>query len=67
MSEYFKSTIAQIIKTTISKLDLVPREEFTTQTQVLIKTRLKVEQLEKKLSALQEQQHQKLDAAARTE
>lgn len=55
--------MSQIINTTVSKLNLVTREEFATQVQVLIKTRLKVEQLEKKLMALQEQQLQKLDAA----
>jgi BMFP domain-containing protein YqiC len=35
------------------KLDLVPREEFDLQTQVLAKTRAKLEELEAKVSALE--------------
>jgi BMFP domain-containing protein YqiC len=61
MSVYFKSTnenkptkeiIHQLILAAIRKLNLVTREEFTVQTQVLLKTRLRVEQLEKKLMEL---------------
>ena len=61
MSVYFKSTgankptqeiIHQLILAAIRKLNLVSREEFTVQTQVLLKTRLRVEQLEKKLMEL---------------
>lgn len=61
MSVYFKSTSAnkptkeiihQLILAAIRKLNLVTREEFVVQTQVLLKTRLRVEQLEKKLMEL---------------
>ena len=61
MSGYFKSKnenkptqeiIHQLILAAIRKLNLVTREEFAVQTQVLLKTRLRVEQLEKKLMEL---------------
>lgn len=63
MSTEFESTNATMPKSSwlhqlalaaISKLNLVTRQEFATQTQVLIKTRLRVEELEKKLLELQE-------------
>jgi|EndMetStandDraft_7_1072992.scaffolds.fasta_scaffold7487929_1 BMFP domain-containing protein YqiC len=60
MSEHFESTkkgfMHQLIVSTISKLNLVTRQEFDTQTQVLIKTRLRVEQLEQILMELQRQE-----------
>jgi BMFP domain-containing protein YqiC len=59
MSEYFKSNqyiIKQLVAATIKRLKLVTREEFEVQTQVLLKTRLKVEQLEKKLMELNVEQ-----------
>lgn len=60
MSDYFESTkkgfIQQLALSAISKLNLVTRQEFDTQTQVLIKTRLRVEQLEQKLMELQGQE-----------
>lgn len=60
MSDYFESTkkgfIQQLALSAISKLNLVTRQEFDTQTQVLIKTRLRVEQLEQKLMELQRQE-----------
>lgn len=61
MSDYFKSQlhntpakeiVQQLVQSAINKLNLVTREEFEIQTQVLLKTRLKVEQLEKKLMEL---------------
>ncbi len=61
MSNYFESTSTKIAPpgilhrlalSAISKLNLVTRQEFATQTQVLVKTRLRVEQLEKKLEEL---------------
>lgn len=39
---------------TFSKLDLVTRQEFDIQTQVLAKTREKIEQLEAQVKALEE-------------
>lgn len=61
MPDYLKSKIQnlptsdlvhQLMKSAIRKLNLVTREEFEVQTQVLLKTRLRVEQLEKKLMEL---------------
>jgi len=44
-----KQKIKMILQATLSKLDVVSREEFDVQTQVLAKTREKVEILEKKV------------------
>lgn len=53
MSEYFKAKdiLQQLVLAAIKKMDLVTREEFDIQTRVLLKTRHKVEQLEKALLA----------------
>jgi BMFP domain-containing protein YqiC len=53
-----KEIIHNLVLAAIGKLNLVTREEYDTQTQVLYKTRLRVEQLENKLSQLQAQQQQ---------
>ena len=42
----------QLIQSLTAKLDLVTREEFDIQSQVLLKTRKKIENLEKKLEEL---------------
>lgn len=42
------------ISNTLSKCDLVTREEFDAQSGVLLKTRTKLEQLEKKLQELED-------------
>lgn len=47
-NEFVQSLIANAVK----KLNLVPRQEFEVQTQVLLKTRKKVEQLEQKIREL---------------
>ncbi len=44
----------QIIQGQLGKLDVVTREEFDVQTQVLLRTRQKLQELERKLSALEE-------------
>ncbi|GAA0208014.1 accessory factor UbiK family protein [Kangiella japonica] len=49
MGKQFK----QVLQTQLGKLDLVSRDEFDTQTQVLLRTRQKIEELEKKLSELE--------------
>jgi ubiquinone biosynthesis accessory factor UbiK len=41
------------ISSTLSKCDLVTREEFDAQTGVLLKTRARLEQLEKRLQELE--------------
>ena len=52
-----RQKIKLIIQSTLSKMDVVNREEFDIQTQVLSKTREKVEILEKQLhDFLQKQQ-----------
>lgn len=51
MGKQFK----QVLQTQLGKLDLVSRDEFDTQTQVLLRTRQKLEELEKKLSELEGQ------------
>ena len=47
-----EKNIKQIVITIFSKLDLVTREEFDTQQQVLQQLTLKVEELEKKVLLL---------------
>lgn len=59
MSNNFKSNsvIQQLILAVIQKMDLVTREEFDIQKRVLLKTRKKVEQLEKLLEQQLEVNH----------
>ena len=52
-AEGFETKTKQILQTQLSKLDLVTREEFEVQTQVLIRTREKLEALEARLTALE--------------
>ena len=47
-----KEIVHQLVMSAINRLNLVTRQEFEVQTQVLLKTRLKVEQLEQKLLEL---------------
>ncbi len=42
-----------ILQSQLGKLDLVNREEFDVQTQVLLRTREKLSQMEKRLAALE--------------
>jgi BMFP domain-containing protein YqiC len=44
-----------ILQTALGKLDLVTREEFEVQKAVLAKTRSKLESLEKRVAAMEEQ------------
>lgn len=48
LEEKFK----QILQTQLSKLDVVTREEFDVQSQVLLRTREKLNELEKRLDEL---------------
>ncbi|MGX2957065.1 ubiquinone biosynthesis accessory factor UbiK [Ursidibacter arcticus] len=52
LEEKFK----QILQAQLAKLDVVTREEFDVQSQVLLRTREKLNELEKRLDALSEQQ-----------
>jgi len=45
--------LREAIVSTLNKCELVTREEFDAQTGVLLKTRMKLEELEKKLQALE--------------
>ncbi|MBT0586768.1 ubiquinone biosynthesis accessory factor UbiK [Alteromonas oceanisediminis] len=53
MAEGAEQRIKQILQSQLSKLDLVTREEFDVQTQVLIRTREKLEALEARVDALE--------------
>ena len=46
-----KENIKQAIQDHLHSLDIVTREEFDIQKEVLLKTRLKIEELEKKIKA----------------
>ena len=48
-----ESKVKQILQSQISRLDFVSREEFDVQTQVLLRTREKLEALEKRIAALE--------------
>ena len=52
LEEDIKNQIKMVLKGTFAKLDLVSREEFDVQTQVLAKTREKIETLEKQVQRL---------------
>jgi ubiquinone biosynthesis accessory factor UbiK len=48
-----KEIFRQLIQETLLKLNLVSKQEFEIQTQVLLKTRKKLEALEKKIKELE--------------
>ena len=50
-SEEIKDNIKKAIQDHLHSLDVVTREEFDVQKEVLIKTRLKIEELEKKIKS----------------
>ena len=52
--EELHSNIKVLLSSALSKLDLVTREEFDAQTEVLHRTRQMVEALEKKVSELEQ-------------
>ena len=60
MSELLKNSPAKDVERNVramlsqgfSKLDLVTREEFDTQTQVLVRTRARLEELERRVAGL---------------
>ena len=54
MAEGAESRVKQVLQAQLSKLDLVTREEFDIQSQVLIRTREKLEALEARLAKLEE-------------
>ena len=48
-----QNNVNALLQSTFTKLDLISREEFDIQTKVLKRTREKLEELEKKIDALQ--------------
>jgi len=54
MASDFEDKAKSVLQSKLSQLDVVTREEFDVQTQVLIKTRSKITELETKLAELEE-------------
>ncbi|MBC3766500.1 ubiquinone biosynthesis accessory factor UbiK [Neptunicella marina] len=55
MAEGAESKVKQILQSQLSKLDVVSREEFDIQSQILIRTREKLTELEARISELEKQ------------
>ncbi|RDV23968.1 hypothetical protein DXV75_16530 [Alteromonas aestuariivivens] len=55
MAEGAESKVKQILQAQLSRLDVVTREEFDIQSQVLIRTREKLEALESRMAELEAQ------------
>ncbi len=53
MAEEAEGRVKHVLQSQLSKLDLVTREEFDIQSQVLIRTREKLEALEMRLTELE--------------
>ena len=58
MQEDVQKNIHTLLQGALSRLDLVTREEFDAQSQVLARTRDKLEQLEKIVSAMEGKKNQ---------
>jgi len=55
MAESAEAKVKQVLQSQISRLDFVSREEFDIQSQVLMRTREKLEALETRLTDLEKQ------------
>ena len=55
MQQDMEKNIHTLLQGAFAKLDLVTREEFDTQTRVLLRTREKLEQLEKAITELEKE------------
>jgi BMFP domain-containing protein YqiC len=55
MQHDLETNFRAVLRSSLSKLDLVTRDEFDTQTKVLERTRAKLEALEEKVKALETQ------------
>lgn len=53
----FANAMQHAVRAAVKRLNLVTREEFDIQTQVLIKTRLHVQRLETQINALLEEKN----------
>lgn len=56
--EDLEKNLHAILQSALSKLDLVTREEFEVQKMVLAKTRAKLEDLEKRVSSMEQPESQ---------
>ena len=54
MAEGAEAKVKQVLQSQLSRMDFVSREEFDVQSQVLIRTREKLETLEARIGALEE-------------
>ncbi|WP_075180350.1 accessory factor UbiK family protein, partial [Neptunomonas phycophila] len=54
--------VRQVIQSQLGKLDVVNREEFDVQTQVLLRTRQKLTELEQKMAELEAKLNNNKDA-----
>ncbi len=61
--EEMEKNVKTMLQNGIAKLDLVTREEFEVQTQVLARTRSKVDELEIKIAQLEQQLEKPLEPA----
>lgn len=57
-SDDAEKKVKQILQAQLNKLDLVNREDFEVQTQVLLRTRERLEALEKRITELEKQNKQ---------
>ena len=54
MAEGAEAKVKQVLQSQLSRMDFVSREEFDVQSQVLIRTREKLEALEARIAALEQ-------------
>lgn len=54
LAEGLEAKVKQVLQNQLSRLDFVSREEFDVQTQVLMRTREKLEAMEKRVEALEQ-------------
>jgi BMFP domain-containing protein YqiC len=54
MQDDIENNVRSLLQSSLTKMNLVTREEFDIQSAVLLRTREKLEQLEKQLEQLQE-------------
>ncbi len=63
MQQDLEANFRSVLRSSLSKLDVVTREEFDTQMKVLERTRAKLEALEKKVAELEAQADGKAESA----
>ena len=61
LKEDLEKNLRSILHANLSKLDLVTREEFEIQSQVLARSRARLEEMEKRIAALEAQLHSKTE------